>query len=133
MRKFEFRKTYEEVEIAGKVYRVDFSDDKINEYQKKFFSFQADVEKFAKIDETKLTQEEQWKHFEDVKALAKDVIETLLGEGTFDELYEAAGRSIMNIYDLIWYLADIVKERSARNREEKRKQYVKPKHHVKQK
>jgi hypothetical protein len=133
MRKFEFRKTYEEVEIAGKIYRVDFSDDKINEYQKKFFSFQADVEKFTKIDETKLTQEEQWKHFEDVKALAKDVVETLLGEGTFNELYEAAGRSIMNIYDLIWYLADIVKERSARNREEKRKQYVKPKHHVKQK
>ncbi len=31
MKKFEFKKTYEEVEIAGKVFRIDLNDDKVNE------------------------------------------------------------------------------------------------------
>ncbi|WP_153124680.1 hypothetical protein [Peribacillus tepidiphilus] len=130
MRKFEFKKTYEEVDIAGKVYRIEFNDDKLREYQEKFLSFQADVDEYVKIDETKLTKEEQWDHFEKGKQLARNVIDTLFGEGSFDELYEKGGRSIENMYDLIWYLAEIVKERSGRNREEKRQQYVKRKNHV---
>jgi hypothetical protein len=130
MRKFEFKKTYEEVDIAGKVYKIEFNDDKIREYQEKFFSFQTDAEEYLKVDETKLTKEERWEHFEKGKQVARNVIDTLLGEGSFDELYEKSGRSIANMYDLIWYLAEIVQERNARNREEKRQQYVKPKRHV---
>jgi hypothetical protein len=130
MRKFEFKKTYEEIEIAGKVYKIEFNDDKIREYQEKFFSFQTDAEEYLKVDETKLTKEERWEHFEKGKQVARNVIDTLLGEGSFDELYEKSGRSIANMYDLIWYLAEIVQERNARNREEKRQQYVKPKRHV---
>jgi hypothetical protein len=130
MRKFEFKKTYEEIEIAGKVYKIEFNDDKLREYQEKFFSFQTDAEEYLKVDETKLTKEELWEHFEKGKQVARNVIDTLLGEGSFDELYEKSGRSIANMYDLIWYLAEIVQERNARNREEKRQQYVKPKRHV---
>jgi hypothetical protein len=130
MRKFEFKKTYEEVDIAGKVYRIEFNDDKIREYQEKFLTFEADVEQYVKVDETKLTREEQWKHFEKGKQLAKNLIDTILGEGSFDELYEKGGRSIENMYDLVWYLAEIVQERNARNRKEKRQQYVKPKRHL---
>jgi acetyl-CoA carboxylase carboxyltransferase component len=133
MRKFEFKKTYEEVEIAGKVYKIEFNDDKIREYQEKFLSFEADVQEFLNVDETKLTKEERWEHFEKGKQLARNVIDTLLGEGSFDELYEKSGRSIANMYDLIWYLAGIVNERNARNKEEKRQQYVKPKRHVNRK
>lgn len=133
MRKFEFKKTYEEVEIAGKVYKIEFNDDKLREYQEKFLSFEADVHEFLNVDETKLTKEERWEHFEKGKQLARNVIDTLLEEGSFDELYEKSGRSIANMYDLIWYLAGIVNERNARNREEKRQQYVKPKRHVNQK
>jgi acetyl-CoA carboxylase carboxyltransferase component len=133
MRKFEFKKTFEEVEIAGKVYKIEFNDDKIREYQEKFLSFEADVQEFLNVDETKLTKEERWEHFEKGKQLARNVIDTLLGEGSFDELYEKSGRSIANMYDLIWYLAGIVNERNARNKEEKRQQYVKPKRHVNRK
>lgn len=133
MRKFVFNKTYEEIEIAGKVYRIEFNDDKLREYQEKFLSFEADVHDFLNVDETKLTKEERWEHFEKGKQLARNVIDTLLGEGSFDELYEKSGRSIANMYDLIWYLAGIVNERNARNREEKRQQYVRPKRHVNKK
>lgn len=133
MRKFEFKKTYEEIEIAGKVYKIEFNDDKIWEYQGKFLSFEADAQEFLNVDETKLTKEEQWEHFEKGKQLARNVIDTLIGEGSFDELYEKSGRSIANMYDLVWYLAGIVNERNARNKEEKRQQYVRPKRHVNRK
>lgn len=133
MRKFEFKKTFEEVEIAGKVYRIEFSDDKIREYQEKFHSLEADVQELLNVDETKLTKEEREKQFEKVKQLVRNVIDMLLGGGSFDELYEKSGRSIINMYDLVEFLAEIVNERSAQNREEKRQQYVKPKRRVNQK
>lgn len=133
MRRFEFKKTFEEVEIAGKVYRIEFSDDKIREYQDKFHSLGADVQELLNIDETKLTKEERENRFEKGKQLVCNVIDMLLGKGSFDELYEKSGRSIINMYDLIEFLAEIVNERSAQNREEKRQQYVKPKRRVNQK
>jgi hypothetical protein len=125
MRKFEFKQTYEEVEVAGKVYRVDFSDDKIKYYQKEMASFLEDANKLKKAEKT--TEAQQLEHFENMKKLVERALETILGEGTFDELYEASGRSIMNVIDFVWYLYEIVQERKNVNREEKRKKYVKKK------
>lgn len=133
MRKFEFKKTFEEVEIAGKVYKIEFTDNKLREYQERFLSLGSEVQEFLNVDETKLTKEEREKHFEKGKQLVRDVIDMLLGEGSFNELYEKSGRSIVNMYDLAWYLVGIVNERNARNREEKRQQYVKSKRRVNQK
>jgi|GEM_PF-1674604 len=133
MRKFEFKKTFEEVEIAGKVYRIEFNDDKIREYQERLHSLRADAQELLNVDETKFTKEDREKHFEKEKQLICSVIDMLLGDGSFDELYEKSGRSIINMYDLVEFLAEIVNERSAQNMEEKRQQYVKPKRRVNQK
>lgn len=133
MRKFEFKKTFEEVEIAGKVYRIELNDDKIREYQEEIYSLEVDIQELLNVDETKLTKEEREKRFEKEKQLACRVLDMLLGEGSFDELYEKSGRSIINMYNLVEFLAEIVNERSAQNREERRRQYVKPKRRVDQK
>ena len=134
MKKFEFKKPFEEVEIAGKVYRIEFSDDKVREYQEGLHSLGTDIQEFLNVDKTKLTKEEREKYyFEEGKQLIRNVVDMLLGEGSFDELYEKSGRSIINMYDLVWFLAEIIKERNKQNREEKRQQYVKPKRHVNQK
>lgn len=133
MRKFEFKKTFEEVEIAGKVYRIEFNDDKIREYQERLHSLRADAQELLNVDETKFTKEDRENHFEKEKQLICSVIDMLLGDGSFDELYEKSGRSIINMYDLVEFLAEIVNERSAQNMEEKRQQYVKPKRRVNQK
>ncbi|MBM7585850.1 hypothetical protein JOC86_002392 [Bacillus pakistanensis] len=127
MRKFEFQKAYEEIEIAGNVYRVDFSDAKIKEYQQEFFAFQDDIKKLESVDETKLSEEDQWKHFEELKTLVKKIINTVLGEDSFEPLYKAAGKSVMNMLDLVWHLAEIVNDRKTRNLEDKKSKYVKGK------
>jgi hypothetical protein len=123
-RKFEFGKTYEEVEVSGKVYRLEFNDNKIKEYQQKFIEIQKEYSELLKIDETKMSEEQALEHFDEIKKVAKEAVTVLLGEGSFDSLYEASGHSIANVFDFIWYLADIVKERSEKNMKDKKSKYV---------
>lgn len=125
MRKFEFSKSYEEIEVHGKTYKLDFSDDKRKEYIQEIQKFHKRFQKLEKVNTDEMTEEESLQHFEDIKAIVKEIVEVLLGEGSFDQLYEDSGRSIMNIFDLIIYLKSIVEEKNTRNLEKKQKQYVK--------
>ena len=59
MRKFEFEKSYEEIEINGKPYKVDLSDDKLKEYQIKFQQFFNEAQELQKADVEKTSLEEQ--------------------------------------------------------------------------
>ncbi|MDF9296108.1 hypothetical protein [Geobacillus stearothermophilus] len=125
MRKFEFGKAYEEIEINGKGYRVDFSDDKLKQYQDMFYKFYQEAQEIEQADIEKMTQEEQTALLDKQRQNMKTVTETLLGEGTFDELFELAGRSTWNYMKLIEFLAEIIEERFSEIKEERRKKYVK--------
>jgi len=125
MRKFEFGKAYEEIEINGKQYRVDFSDDKLKQYQDMFYKFYQEAQEIEQADIEKMTQEEQEALLDKQRQNMKTVTETMLGEGTFDELFELAGRSTWNYMKLIEFLAEIIEERFSEIKEERRKKYVK--------
>ena len=125
MRKFEFGKAYEEIEINGKQYRVDFSDDKLKQYQDMFYKFYQEAQEIEQADIEKMTQEEQTALLEKQRQNMKTVTETLLGEGTFEELFELAGRSTWNYMRLIEFLAEIIEQRFNEIKEERRKKYVK--------
>jgi hypothetical protein len=125
MRKFEFGKAYEEIEINGKTYRVDFSDDKLKQYQDMFYKFYQEAQEIEQADIEKMTPEEQNALLEKQRQNMKTVTETMLGEGTFDELFELAGRSTWNYMKLIEFLAEIIEERFSEIKEERRKKYVK--------
>lgn len=125
MRKFEFSKSYEEVEIHGTVYRVDFSDDKLKQYQNMFYKFYQEAQEVEQADIEKMTLEEQNALLEKQRQNMKTVTETLLGEGTFDELFELAGRSTWSYMKLIEFLAETIEQRFNEIKEERRKKYVK--------
>jgi hypothetical protein len=125
MRKFEFGKAYEEIEINGKQYRVDFSDDKLTQYQDMFYKFYQEAQEIEQADIEKMTPEEQNVLLEKQRQNMKTVTETMLGEGTFDELFELAGRSTWNYMKLIEFLAETIEERFNEIKEERRKKYVK--------
>ncbi|MFC0271129.1 hypothetical protein ACFFIX_06645 [Metabacillus herbersteinensis] len=127
MRKFEFKKSYEEIEIGGEVFRIDFNDEKTNQYVKKLNEFQKEISELQNVDESKLSDDQKLKHFDDIKGIVKKVIEEFLGEGNFGKLYESAGHSIMNVMDLVFYISEVVSERLQKDREEKRNYYVKKK------
>jgi hypothetical protein len=125
MRKFEFGKAYEEIEINGKQYRVDFSDDKLKQYQDMFYKFYQEAQEIEQADIEKMTQEEQTALLDKQRQNMKTVTETMLGEGTFDELFELAGRSTWNYMRLIEFLTEIIEQRFNEIKEERRKKYVK--------
>jgi hypothetical protein len=125
MRKFEFGKAYEEIEINEKPYQIDFSDDKLKQYQDMFYKFYQEAQEIEQADIEKMTQEEQTALLDKQRQNMKTVTETMLGEGTFDELFELAGRSTWNYMKLIEFLAETIEQRFNEIKEERRKKYVK--------
>jgi hypothetical protein len=125
MKKFEFSKAYEEIEINGESYRIDFSDDKLKQYQDMFYKFYQEAQEIEQADIEKMTSEEQTTLLEKQRQNMKMVTETMLGEGTFDELFGLAGRSTWNYMRLIEFLAEIIEEKFSKTKEERRQKYVK--------
>ncbi|OQM47536.1 hypothetical protein B6A27_00385 [Anoxybacillus sp. UARK-01] len=127
MKKFEFRKSYEEIEIAGKIYRIDFTDEKVMEYQKNFSRFYQEAQELNNLDIESLSDEEQQTIISKQRKNMKIVTENLLGEGTFEELFELSGRSTVNYMELLLFLGEVMSERTNTIKEDARKKYVKKK------
>lgn len=124
--KFEFKKTYKEVDVAGKLFKVEFNDDALNKYQKSLQRFKDSTNELQNsiTDYEKATDEEIDASTEKQKEITKDVVETFLGEGTFEELYEIAGRAVANLLDLVHYLQGIYIEESMKTAEKSQSKYL---------
>ncbi len=121
---FEFKKSYEEVDLAGNVYRIEFTDEKVLQYNKSFDKFYRESKKLSKIDIKNSSVEEQHDLFYNMQKLVKKVTEQLLGEGTYDTLYEASGNSLMNMIDMVEYLSEIVEEKARHIQEDRKNKYL---------
>lgn len=124
--KFEFEKTYKEVDVAGKLYKIEFNDDAIAKYQKELKTFDKDSKELAALitDYEKATDEEIDAVMNKQKEMTKHVVETFLGEGTFEELYEKAGKSVTNLMGLVNYLSDLYVEEAKGKTEQAQAKYL---------
>lgn len=124
--KFEFEKTYKEVDVAGELYKVEFNDEALLKYSKAFKTFKKDTEEVAKnvVDIENATDEELEAVSLKQKELVKHIVETFLGEGTFDSLYEKAGKSSANLMGLVDYLNGIYVEETNKKTEKAREKYL---------
>lgn len=127
MRKFTFDKSYEEIDLEGKIYKIDMSDKAIKEYQIAINKYHKEAQKLESVEISKLDFEEQKKVFIQALELQKKFIETILGEGTFDELYEKSGQSSSNMIDLVVFLGEVVGERVKKLKEKQLNRYLKNK------
>jgi hypothetical protein len=107
LRSFEFKKSYEELKINDRVYRIDLSDDKVKEYRKVFVEFHDQSVLIQNVD-----GEDQEQLFDKSKEMVTKVIDTLLGTGSFATLYEESGNSLLNMVDLVACLTDVVREKT---------------------
>ena len=124
--KFEFEKTYKEVDVAGELYKVEFNDEALLKYSKAFKTFKKDTEEVAEsvVDVENATDEELEAVSLKQKELVKYIVEMFLGEGTFDSLYEKAGKSSANLMGLVNYLNEIYVEETNKKTEEARNKYL---------
>jgi hypothetical protein len=126
MRSFEFKSSVEEFKIGDKVYQIDFSDQKVKSYQRSFVNFHVKSQELSdKID--KATPEIQEILFDQTLQLVKELLDQLLGSGSFDELYEKSGKSLINMMDLIAFLSEVVVEKADKAKNERLEKYVKNK------
>ncbi|MFS0776264.1 hypothetical protein ABC255_09680 [Neobacillus sp. 3P2-tot-E-2] len=123
MRKFEFKKSYEEIEIAGKVYKVSLKDNDRKRCSKQILKFNDIVTKVNVTDETSLNVEAAIKLEEDFKDTLLETLDVLFGEGSGDELYKAADEQTEELIPIVFEVAEIVQER----RQEKISKYTKKK------
>lgn len=125
---FNFEKTHKDIDVAGKIYTVEFNDDAQLRYQKAIKVFQKDstaLQKHAdKIDLIEGSDEEIDKMNEMQKNTVKKLIETYLGEGAFDELYEKSGRSVINLMSLVYYLIDLYRSEETEKIKNTRDKYL---------
>lgn len=99
-------KSYDEIELGDKVYKVYYDDENLKEYSKKAKKYYKESIKFNEIDTSKLTEKEEKEYTENANKIARELIETFFGQGTFDEIYEACGKSSINLIGVVEQLLD---------------------------
>ncbi|PED73061.1 hypothetical protein CON97_05500 [Bacillus pseudomycoides] len=107
---FNFEKTYREIDVAGNLYKVSFDDESMLKYQEGFVAYEKKAKELQaeEVDIREATPEQLRDMNAKQREVVKDAIEIFLGEDTFEELYEKAGRSIMNLFSLVNYLTKLV-------------------------
>lgn len=124
MRKFEFTSPNEEVEIAGETYTIDLSDDKMLGYQRFAKKAMDSIGKTAEVDATTANMEEVEKAHTEARNFCKDYLELVLGEGSFDKLYQKAGRSLLAMSELMTFLTETMGEKASEVKEKQKSKYV---------
>lgn len=127
MKEFKFSSTVEEIKVNGRIYGIDFSDEKVREYQKKLEKFYLESEEVRTANVDNLSQEDQDKLLRKTHEMAKEVIEMLLGKNTYETLYHDSGKSLFNMVELLNFLTKVVDEKSSNLRSEKFDKYIKNK------
>ena len=127
IKKFDFNKSYEEIEIAGEEYRIEFNDEKLLEYSKAFDKFYQETQDINKIDTSDMDVEEQEESFKEIQKTIKTMIDVILGVGAYDTLYEQSGQSIMNMISMIEFLSDVVGDKMEQIQGDRKKKYIKKK------
>ena len=116
MKKFEFKRPVEEIEIAGDIYTIDLSDVSIQTKQKRFETFQEEARKIPRDDT---------EYFDKALKLVEDTIDTIFHPGAFKVIYEKSGKSLYNMTDLVEYLADVINEKAKKQHDERVNIYLK--------
>lgn len=127
IKKFEFKKSYEEVELAGKVYKIELNDERLLVYMKAFDKFYTKSNELHEIETEKLDIKAQEEVLNEMAEMIEEILDLLIGEGAYDELYKKSGQSVINMVDVVLFVGDVVGERMEQSREEKKQQYVKKK------
>ncbi len=102
---FTFDAPYDEIDINSKTYKLYYDDDSLQRYQQQAKKYEKEGNKhLKKKNEIPNMTEAQRKELEKQgKAFQKDFIESFYGKGSYEELYEASGRSMLQLVPLVEY------------------------------
>lgn len=97
--KIDLQKPVQEFEIDGKVYEVGYDDESLRAYEKQSKVFYEKAK--TNVDLTKLSDEEKKELETKQYQLLKETIEVFFGQGSYEEIYTATGKSLINMTKVI--------------------------------
>lgn len=113
--KIETKTSFEEVEIYGKGYKVDFSDAKMEEYEKA----QTKLEKWEKEKSSK-----DKKDFKSDAKIAKETLEMFFGKEDADVIYNESGKSSIVCTHISMQLFKVFKDKLEDFEDKKLEEYL---------
>ncbi|EGL83736.1 Phage protein gp14 [Caldalkalibacillus thermarum TA2.A1] len=123
--KIDLEQPYDEFEIGGKVYKVYYDDDSLRKYEKQCHKFADEAEAKPEKEISQMSEEEKKKLEEKQRGLLKETIETFFGENTYEEIYEAAGRSLVNMTKVVMALSEWLDSKMNVAQQKRREHYTK--------
>ena len=126
MKQFELDKGYEEVEIAGDTYRIDLSDESRKRNQVKGQEISKMADRLQSISND-FSEEELNRLFTELQQNVKPWTDSILGEGSYDKIYQKANQSVFIVVDVTLEVLAYVNEKEQEKFEQKRKKYTKKK------
>ncbi|MBU8773184.1 hypothetical protein [Cytobacillus oceanisediminis] len=123
MRKFEFKKSYEEIEVAGKIYKVSLKDEDRKKYSEQLKKFYDLVSKVNVVNVDEIAVDEAIKLEEEFKEITLETLDVLFGDQSGQELYTASDEQTEELIPIVFAVAEIINER----RQEKFGKYTKKK------
>jgi hypothetical protein len=122
MRKFEFKKSYEEIDIAGEIFRVSLKDEDRKKYSGQLKKFYGIINKVNKADST-IEIDEAVALEEEFRTVILETVDVLFGEGSGEKLHKASDEQAEELIPVVFAVAEIINER----REEQVSKYSKKK------
>lgn len=107
--KIDIKKSYEEVEIGGEVYRIELNDDLKKKYLKADREFTAEMAVLQEADEEKMSDDEKLEFDDKARQSLKKMVDFLLGDGAYEKIYKASGRSTWVVVDIVYQVSQVVR------------------------
>lgn len=123
---FEFKKAYEEIEVDGVTYRLPIDDQNLLRMQEELISFGEQAKALSSQTFEDNDVEGIRKNYDEQVEITEKVIDALIGSGSFRKLYASSGNSLMNVFDFLDFLSDVIAEKVEKNKnyaEKKQREY----------
>lgn len=123
--KLDLERPVQEFEIGGKVYEVGYDDENFKKYLEAFQRIQKEFTKYQKLSAEKLTEKQAFESIEKFRNHLKEMIELYFGEGTFEHVYEACGKYLFNLMEVITLIQKTLNDKMGSAPKEKIEHYLK--------
>lgn len=101
---------YRDIQVGDEVVRLSLSDEVRNNFAFDIKEAFGKIEKIAKAKKKDQTREEVQEETNEIKSILETVFDNSLGEGTFENIYQAAGQSTPNCLHFLAVSLDIIHE-----------------------
>ncbi|PJZ00384.1 hypothetical protein CPT06_11205 [Bacillus vallismortis] len=125
--KINIDKPIQEFDIGGNIYEMPYDDESLQRYMSQMRKFHKRSVEFSKKPFEDMTEKEQTELEAAGREESKQALELFFGEGSYESIYEACGKSVFNLLNVIEAIGEFVQSKTNAMKQEKKNSYTKRK------